>query len=76
MNDLIKKIKQQTNLTVNNWRKMHGLPMLRGKNKKLKRSLFNLQPIQNPTLCVEVENVETVEKICENIKKFYENKNK
>ena len=65
MNDLIRKIKQQVKLDTNNWRKMHGLPMLRGKKKK---TLFNLKQIENPILFVEVDDFELVNK-------FYKNKN-
>lgn len=64
MDDLIRKIKQEVNLNTNNWRKMHGLPMLRRRNK----TLWNLQQIKNPTLYVEVNDFELA-------KKFYENKN-
>ena len=74
MNDIIRKIKQEENLKTNNWRKMHGLPMLRGEIKKLKRRPFQLQPIQNPTLCVKIDDDADLELIREQIKKFYENK--
>lgn len=74
MNDIIRKIKQEENLKTNNWRKMHGLPMLRGKNKKLKRLSFNLQPMKNPTLCVKIDDDIDLELMREKIKKYYENK--
>ena len=73
MNDIIRKIKQKENLRTNNWRKMHGLPMLRGKNKKFVR-LFHLQQIYNPILCVKIDDDADLELIREEIKKFYESK--
>lgn len=76
MNDLIRKVKQKVNLNTNNWRKMHGLPMLRRRNKTFNRqfssreflSTWNLKQIENPTLFVEVDDFES-------IKRFYTNKN-
>lgn len=74
MNDIIRKIKQEENLKTNNWRRMHGLRPLRGKNKKLKRLSFNLQPMKNPTLCVKIDDDIDLELMREKIKKYYENK--
>ena len=62
MNDLIKKIKQEVKLNTNNWRKMHGLPMLRRRNK----TLWKLKQIENPTLFIEVNDFKLVNKLYEN----------
>lgn len=61
---MVEEIKKQVKLNTNNWRKMHGLPMLKRKNKK---SFFNLNQIENPTLFVEIDDFKL-------IKKFYEKK--
>ena len=50
--DIITKIKKEIN---NNWRKLHGYPMRRHRDKK---NLFHLQAIKNPCLFVEVEEID------------------
>lgn len=50
--DIISKIKKETN---NNWRKLHGYPMKRQRNKK---NLFHLQEIKDPCLFVEVKKLD------------------
>ena len=65
--DLIKRLKYNIKKnTNNNWRKLHGFPMLRRRNKI---NIFNLPRLNNPTLFIEVDNPEFVNK-------FYEKKEK
>jgi hypothetical protein len=56
----------------NNYLRYHGLSPI---SKKYKKSLFTLKPIENPTLsCSYSYSEEDIEKINENIKKFYTKK--
>lgn len=66
MINILNKIKYDIKLNNNNWRKLHGYPMIRD-DKRKRNTLFNLKKIHNPMLCVKVDNPEL-------IKKFYRGK--
>lgn len=69
MNDLsiLYSLKYLMNFENNNWRKLHGYPMLRTR-KRNRKLLFKLPRIDNPTLCVVGDT--------ELINKFYTSKEK